>query len=97
MTQDSADNRFIIAATNGTHTDIDDKLSMIDTIRTASSTFGRFAVNIPASFPTFIRLEYTNIDIEGRAFWSGTGQLRIRNRGSTERGLPNITIEMVRT
>jgi hypothetical protein len=96
MSQDSTDNRFLIAATNGTYTDIEDKLDMVDTIRLVSSTFGRFVVNIPKSFPTFIRLEYANIDLEGRVFWSGTGQLRIKNNGLTARNIPNLTIEVVR-
>ena len=97
MTQDSVDNRFLIAATNGTASDIDNHLDMISTIHMVSSTFGRFAANVPASFPTFIRLEYADINLEGRSFWSGIGQLRIRNRGLTNRNIPNITLEVVRT
>lgn len=96
MTQDSSKNRFLIAATNGTYLDVEDKLNMIDTVRMVSSTFGRFALPVPASFILYIRLEYTNIDIDSRAFWSGIGQLRIRNRGLTDRKLPNITLEVIR-
>lgn len=96
MTQSSEDNRFLLAATNGTYADVDNKLDMIDNIRMVSSTFGRFVVTLPNSFPTFVRLEYSNIDISGRAFWSGVGQLRIRNNGMTSRNIPNVTIELVR-
>lgn len=96
MTQDSEKNRFIIAATNGTYTDVEGKLDMIGQTRMVASTFGRFAVTLPKSFPTFIRLEYSDVDLTGRAFWSGVGQLRIRNRGKTDRGVPNLTLELVR-
>ena len=95
MTQDSENNRLLLFATNGTFSDVDDKLSMVEQSRMVASTFGRFAVTLPKSFPTYIRLEYANIDLSGRAFWSGTGQLRIRNNGMN-RGVPNVTIELVR-
>lgn len=95
MTQSSDGNRFLLAATNGSYPDIEDKLNMIEQSRMVSSTFGRFVVSLPASFPTFIRLEYSSIDLSGRAFWSGTGQLRIKNNGMS-RGIPNVTIELVR-
>ena len=96
MAQDSQDNRFLIIATNGTTSDIDDKLSMIDNSRMIAMTVGRFAISTASSFPTFIRLEYANIDIDIRSFWSGSGQLRIINRGVTSRGIPNVTIELVK-
>lgn len=97
ITQDSSDNRFLVAATNGTYNDVEDKLDMISVTRMVASTFGRFAVTIPVSFPIFIRLEYKNIDIDKRAFWSGVSQLRIINRGLTGRNIPNVTIEAVRS
>ncbi|MBI4174195.1 MAG: hypothetical protein HY517_00995, partial [Candidatus Aenigmarchaeota archaeon] len=96
MAQDSADNRFLIIATNATASDIDDKLSMIDNSRMIATTIGRFAVAAAKSFPVFIRLEYASIDIDWRSFWSGSGQLRIINRGLTSRNIPNVTIELVK-
>ncbi len=95
MTQDSDKNRFLIAMTNGTYSDIDDRLSMVEAARMVSSAFGKFVVQAPASFITFIRLEYVNVDITSRAEWSGIGQLRIRNKGPTSRNIPNVTLEVV--
>lgn len=94
MTQDSG-GRFLLAATNGTYADVEDRLSMIDAAKMVSSTFGRFAASVPQSFRTFIRLEYSDIDLDFRAAWSGTGKLRIRSRGSSARNIPNITIEAI--
>ena len=94
MTQDSSDNRFLIAATNATYSDIEDRLSMVRAFHMVSSTFGKFVVNAPKSFLTFIRLEYTNIDINNALEWSGIGQLRIKNNGLS-RGIPNVTIELI--
>ena len=96
MTQDSDKNRFLIAMTNGTYNDIDDRLAMIDNLKTVSSTFGKFLNVAPSSFTTFIRLEYTNVDIDRIVEWSGIGRLLIKNRGLTGRGVPNITLEVVR-
>ncbi|MFA4820315.1 MAG: LamG domain-containing protein [Candidatus Aenigmatarchaeota archaeon] len=95
-TQDSTDNRFLFAVTNGSYTNVEDRLSMVDAFRMVSSTFGNFIATAPTVFPLFIRLEYTNIDIDNRADWSGVGQLRIRNNGVTSRNLPNLTLEVVR-
>ena len=95
MTQDGESSRILLFATNGSYPDVEDNLDMIEQTRMVSSTFGRFVAGVPKTFPTFIRLEYTNIDIYGRAFWSGTGQLRIRYNGMN-RGIPNIPIELVR-
>jgi len=96
MTQDSDKNRFLIAMTNGTYNDIDDRLAMIDNLKTVSSTFGKFITVAPSSFTTFIRLEYTNVDIDRIVEWSGIGRLLIKNRGLTGRGVPNVTLEVVR-
>ena len=96
MTQDSDKNRFLIAVTNGSYSDIEDRLNMVDTMRMVSSTFGKFVVQVPVAFTTFIRLEYTNIDITGVAEWSGVGRLSVRNKGLTSRNLPNITLEVTR-
>ena len=90
------DNRFLFAVTNGSYTDVENKLSMIDTFRMVSSTFGNFITTSPIVFPLFIRLEYTNIDIDSSTDWSGTGQLRIRNSGVNNRNIPNLTLEVVR-
>lgn len=95
VTQDSNNHRLLLAATNGTYTDIEDKLTAVDTARMVSSVFGRFVTSIPASFRTFIRLEFTNLDLDRRAEWSGSGQLRITNRGLTSRNVPNITLEVI--
>lgn len=96
VTQSSDANRFLIAVTNGTYSDIEDKLSMVDAFHMVSSSFGRLVKAVPSQFTTFIRLEYTNIDIGGRAVWSGNGQLQIKNRGTTDRNLQNVTIEVIR-
>src|SRR3989338_605703 len=95
-TQAGDDNRFLFAVTNGSYTDVENKLSMIDTFRMVSSTFGNFITTSPIVFPLFIRLEYTNIDIDSSTDWSGTGQLRIRNSGVNNRNIPNLTLEVVR-
>ena len=95
MTQSSEKNRFLITVTNGTYSDIEDRLEMIAATRMVSSTFGKFILQAPASFMTFIRLEYTNIDITGLTEWSGIGQLRIKNIGFTTRNLPNVTVEVI--
>ena len=95
MTQDSDKNRFLITVTNGTYNDIEDRLGMIQATRMVSSTFGKFVVQVPSSFMTFIRLEYTNVDITGLVEWSGIGQLQIRNKGPTSRAIPNVTLEVV--
>ena len=95
MTQSSEKNRFLITVTNGTYSDIEDRLEMIAATRMVSSTFGKFILQAPASFMTFIRLEYTNIDITGLTEWSGIGQLRIKNIGLTTRNLPNVTVEVI--
>jgi len=95
-TQAGDDNRFLFAVTNGSYTDVENKLSMIDTFRMVSSTFGNFITTSPIVFPLFIRLEYTNIDIDSSTDWSGTGQLRIRNNGVNNRNIPNLTLEVVR-
>lgn len=95
LTQDSNKHRLLLAATNGTFDDVENKLTMVDTARMISSTVGRFVTTIPASFRTFIRLEFTNADLDRRVEWSGAGQLRMTNRGLTNRNIPNITLEVI--
>ncbi|MEK6888412.1 MAG: LamG domain-containing protein [Candidatus Aenigmatarchaeota archaeon] len=96
MTQSGDDNRFLFAVTNGSYTDVENKLSMVEAFRMVSSTFGNFITTAPTVFPLFIRLEYTNIDLDSRIDWSGTGQLRIKNNGVNNRNIPNLTLEVVR-
>ena len=96
MKQDSGNNRFLIAATNGTYADIENRLSMVEAFHIVSSTFGNFVTTAPRSLRTFIRLDYTTLDLDFPARWSGSGQLRIRNNGNTNRGIPNITLEVIR-
>ncbi|HLD39275.1 MAG TPA: LamG domain-containing protein [archaeon] len=96
VTQDNTDNRILFAVTNGSYTDVENKLSMVNAFRMVSSTFGNFITTAPTVFPLFIRLEYTAIDIDSRIDWSGTGQLRIKNNGVNNRNIPNLTLEVVR-
>src|SRR3989338_3831027 len=58
MTQDCESSRILLFATNGSYTDVEDNLDMIEQTRMVSSTFGRFVAGVPKTFPTFIRLEY---------------------------------------
>jgi len=88
--------RFLITATNGTYHDVDDKLLMIRNNGIVSSVFGRFAAYAPSAFTIFMRLEYTDIDIDNDIEWSGIGRLIIRNMGVNGRGLPIVRLEVIR-
>lgn len=94
--QSLENNRFIIAFTKGDNTVIKNKIYQLGDKKIPTKTFGYFSPVIPKSFPIFVRLEYDDIDITTRTGWSGSGGIFIKNQGNTDRGIPNITIEVIK-
>jgi len=88
--------RLLITATNGTYGDVDGKLTMLSSNGIVSATFGRFAAYTPAAFRMFLRLEYSDTDIDNKIEWSGIGRLVIRNTGLNSAGLPIVRLELIR-
>lgn len=93
---ESTENRFIVAFTNGTFRDIDSRMEAIKRTRLPGATIGSFAVKIPETFPIYIRLEFSDIDLQNTLSWSGIGKLIIKNSGNTPQNTANVTLTLVR-
>jgi len=95
LKQSQEDNLFLLAFTDGNQNTIKGKLGQLGDKKVLPKTFGSLSMPEALSYPIFVRLDYDDADIDSRVGWSGSGQVRIRNRGKTSTGLPNITIEVV--
>jgi hypothetical protein len=93
--QDSG-GRFLFAFTNGTYADIERNLEQARAVKLVSSTFGHFRQFSPEAFRIFIRMEYSDIDLRNGLSWSGIGRIVIKNTGTDIRGLPSISMELIR-
>jgi len=95
LKESADDNMFLLGFTKGDQSTIKNKLDYLGDKKVISKTFGDFSAQTPAGYPIFIRLDYDDADIDSRIAWSGSGKLLIRNHGNTDRGIPNITIELI--
>jgi hypothetical protein len=93
MKQGDNENRFLLAFTNGTWRDIDDKAGSVEEARFLAKTFGALSFAVPNSFSFFLRLENDMIDIANSLRFDGSTKLLLRNRGEVN-SLTNVTIDL---
>lgn len=97
MEQSLEKNRFLILFTNGTYSNIKDKMNLLGEKRIPPKTFGFRSYSSPDSFPLFLKLQYDDIDITTKARWTaGAREIVIRNEGKNDRGLPKISIRVMK-
>lgn len=97
LTQATDNNRFLIAFTNATNQTIINKLGLLGSKKILSKAFGDLPAKMPESFFVFLRLEYDDVDIISRTRWSANPfQLIIRNEGPNDRGIPQVSMELVK-
>jgi hypothetical protein len=95
MKESAEDNLFLLGFTKGSGSEIKSKLDYLGGKKIISKTFGSLSTKTPVSYPVYIRLDYDDADITSRGGWAGGVHLLFKNRGNTDRGLPNITIEVI--
>lgn len=82
-------NRFFLTFTKGNNATIASKLGTIDNI--LPRRFGDLSYSKPGSFPIFLRLEYSDIDlINGLRWIAGSRELLIKNENN------RIRMELIR-
>jgi hypothetical protein len=80
MRQPLENNRFFLAFTKGDNQTIENKANISGII---PKTFGELT-KLPTSFPVYLRLEYSNIDIISRIRWGpGSREIIIKNEGDS--------------
>ena len=95
MRQPSDDNRFLIVFTTGSNQTIADKVDKISN-GVLSKTFGSLTAKKPGTISTFMRLEYTDIDLISRVRWAkGENELVIKNEGLNNQGNSIVSMELV--
>lgn len=94
LKESKEDNMFILGFTKGDEETIKDDLYLLGDRKIPPKAFATFTDSAGA-YPVFVRLDYDDADITSRLGWSGGGQVLIKNQGNTNRGIPNITIEVV--
>jgi hypothetical protein len=93
LTQSAPDNRFVIAYTKGDDTTI--KGTALGGGKIPSRTFYRYAGTKPQIFKIYIILQYMDVHLTGKQSWRGAGKLLVKNSGTADDGLKNITIEVL--
>ena len=96
MKQGIEGNRFLLVFTKGNWQTIKNKIPVVNEDKILTKTFGDLDYSVPDTFPLSLRLEYTDIDIINRTVWSGSGELIIKNQGLNARGIPTISIDVLR-
>jgi hypothetical protein len=94
MSQDDYNNRFLIAFTNGTYSNIDSKAKDVEGFHMLSKLFGDLAFSVPNSFSFFLRLEYSDVDLYGRKRFDGPTKLLVKNSGKVG-SIYNITLDVI--
>ncbi|MFH0832701.1 MAG: hypothetical protein V1900_03220 [Candidatus Aenigmatarchaeota archaeon] len=89
----SLDNRFLLVFTSGNNQTILSKLNLIGEKKIPAKTLGNLSYYSPSSFPLYLRLDYSDVDIISKLHWpSGAREIIIKNEGKNAQGLPKIGI-----
>lgn len=97
MDQSLEGNRFLIVLTNGTSSNIRDKMNMLGGKKILPKAFGFLSYAVPDGFPLFLKLHYDDVDITTKARWvAGAREIMIKNEGKNGQGVPKISIRVIK-
>lgn len=97
MDQSLGSNRFLIVFTNGTSSNIRDKMNLLGDKRILPKAFGILSYAVPENFPLFLKLQYDDVDIITKTRWVvGAREIIVKNEGKNSQGVPKISIRVIK-